>query len=109
MRRNATSTCATWNTSRRRTCERPRLHLAHRGPGGPGGPDEGADARPHDQGRHQPALFQRAEDADVGQPFEAAAAQHQCKRSFLVHSLAPSPVGGVLYGLDENCKNRAPH
>ena len=73
-----------------------RHHLAHRGAGGPGGADEGADARSHDERRCEPALFQCAEDADVGQPFEAATAQNQCKRSFFVHVLPHLQVGGVL-------------
>ena len=70
-----------------------RHHLAHRGARGPGGPDEGANARSHDERRNQPAFFQGAEDADVGQPFEAATAQNQCKRTFLVHVLPRLQLG----------------
>ena len=88
--------------------ERSRHHLAHRGARGPGGPDEGADARSHDERRPKAALFEGAEDADVGQPLEAATAQNQCKRSFFVHVLPHLQVGGVLLGPSRNCKNRAP-
>ena len=55
--------------------------------------DERADARPHDERRSQPAFFEGAEDADVGQPFEAATAQNQCKRTFFVHVLPRLQLG----------------
>ena len=79
----------------------PGLHLPQRNAGGPRRPDQRPDARPHDQARHQPPLLQRAEHADVSEPFEAAATEDQGKGLFRVHSLAPAKVTGVTYGPHE--------
>ena len=89
--------------------ERPRLHLRGVAPGRPGGADQRPDARPHHQARHQPALLERAEHADVGEPFEAAAAENQGEGSVRVHSLAPVEVTCVTFArtnVQESCAVR---
>ncbi len=73
--------------------ERPGLHAIGADAGGPGRAHQRADARPDHQAGHQPAFLERAEHADVGQPFEAAAAEHEGEGSFRLHSLAPVGVG----------------
>ena len=50
---------------------------------------------------HQPALFERAEHADVGEPFEAAAAEHEGEGSVRVHSLARVEVRCVTFASTE--------
>ena len=72
--------------------ERPGLHLVRGGAGSPGRADQRPDARSHHEARHQPSLTERAQHADVGQAFEAAAAEHQGEGSVRVHSLAPVRV-----------------
>ena len=67
--------------------EGPLPHLRGRHPRGPGCGDQGAHARPDDQIGSEPALLERPEHADVGQPLEAAAAQNQGELRRLFHRL----------------------
>ena len=85
------------------------FHLPERDAGGPRRPDQGPDARPHHQARHEPVLLERAQHADVGEPLEAAAAEDQGEGSFRAHSLAPAEVKCVTYApikVQESCATR---
>src|SRR6266404_795788 len=62
-------------------------------PGGPGGAHQGADARADDLRRHQPALGQCLQHADVGDAFHAPAAQHEGELGLVVHVTAACPEG----------------
>ena len=58
--------------------ERSRVHLPGRHAARPGGRHEGAHARSDHEAGNEPSLLERPEDADVREPLEAPAAQHQC-------------------------------
>jgi hypothetical protein len=64
------------------------LHLAGGYPSRPSRRDERADAGAYYQARHQPALFQSPQDANVGEPFQATATQDQGKGAVGYHALA---------------------
>jgi hypothetical protein len=59
--------------------QRPVLQFLHRGPGGPGRGNQRSDADAGHQGRLQAALLEGAQHADVGQPLEAAPAEHKAE------------------------------
>src|SRR5881396_3308524 len=69
--------------------QRDLAQLGHALAGRPRGAHEGPYARAHDVRGREAALGERLEDADVGEPLHAAAAQHQCEAGFRLHENRP--------------------
>jgi hypothetical protein len=63
-------------------------HLEHTHPTGVGGRDQRADARAREEHGFDPALLQSSNDADMGEPLEAAAAKDECD-AFDLRLLSP--------------------
>jgi len=63
----------------------PRFHVAEWHSGSPRSSDERPDARSDHQARHQAPFLQRLEDPDMGQAFEAATTEDECKRAVGYH------------------------
>jgi hypothetical protein len=68
------------------------LHSPGRHPCGPGSRDERSDAGAYYQAGDQISLLQRPEHADVSEPFQAAATEHQGEGAIRYHSRALTKV-----------------